>query len=445
MTFNIEKLLEQKSYAKIRKILSDYNTVEISDLINELSGMDALMVFRLLHKDEAADVFSYLSSEQKQHIIDSVTDDEIAHIIDELYFDDMMNLIGEMPSNIVKKILKNTKPEERPLINQFLNYPENSAAAIMTIEYVDLKQDMTVKQAIERIRKIGIDKETINTCYVTDAQRILEGIISLRKLITSPGDAIVRDLMSTNFISVEAKEDQEDVAASFKKYDLSVIPVLDTERRLLGIITFDDIMDVIDRENTEDFHKMAGIVPSEDSYLETSTLSMAKQRIVWLTVLMVSATFTGRIIQRYNDVLQSVVLLAAFIPMLMDTGGNAGSQSSTMVIRSLALGDITPKDILKVMRKEILISLIVGIVLAILNFARLFFLERAPYQIALTVTLTLFITIILSKAVGSALPIIAKIVKVDPAIMAGPLITTIVDAIALTVYFQLAHLLLSIA
>ncbi len=440
----IKNYIEEKNLARAKEQLHELNLVEIAELLEELDGSDLILTFRLLPKDEAAEVFAYLNADQQEYIIQTITDAEMASIIDELYFDDMIDLIEEMPSNVVKKILKNTRLEERPLINQFLNYPEDSAGSIMTIEYVDLKNKMTVADAIADIRRTGIDKETINTCYVTNESRVLEGIISLRTLITGPEDAIIGDLMTTNFVSVQATDDQEDVAMIFKKYDLSTIPVLDAENRLLGIITFDDIMDVIDQENTEDFHKMAGISPSEESYLDSSAFAMAKQRILWLMVLMISATFTGRIIQQYEEVLQSVVLLAAFIPMLMDTGGNAGSQSSTMVIRSLALGDIEPKDVLKVVRKEFVISLMVGVALAGLNFARLFWLEGIPMPIVITVTLTLFLTVLLSKAVGAVLPIVAKVVKVDPAVMASPLITTIVDAVALVVYFQLAHIFLKI-
>ena len=444
MVMDIKNLIKDKNYIQIKKILSEMDIIQISELLDELDTSDVIVVFRLLPKNESAEVFAYLSTEQQEHIIKTITDTEMAHILEELYFDDMIDIIEEMPSNLVKKILKNTKIEERRLINQFLNYPEYSAGSIMTIEYVDLKKNMSAKQAIERIRRIGLDKETIHTCYVTDEERKLEGIISLRTLITISEDTIIGDVMVTNFVSVQANDDQEDVALVFKKYDISVIPVLDAEGRLIGIITFDDIMDVIDQENTEDFHKMAGIAPSETSYLETSVFSMSKQRILWLMVLMISATFTGRIIQNYDKILQSVVVLASFIPMLMDTGGNAGSQSSTMVIRSLALGDITPKDIFKVMKKELFISLIVGVALCLLNFARLRLIENIPYDIAITVTLTLFLTVLLSKAVGSILPIIAKVVKVDPAVMASPLITTIVDAVALVVYFQLAHIFLGI-
>lgn len=445
MTADIKQFIKEKKYKIIRDLLSELNTVEISELIDELDKADVIVVFRLLPKDEAADVFAYLNSEQQETIINTITDVEMARIIEDLYFDDMIDIIEEMPSNVVKKILKNTKVQERSLINQFLNYPDYSAGSIMTIEYVDLKKNMTVAEAINRIRKTGIDKETINTCYVTDNERHLEGIISLRTLITSSDDVVVENIMVKNFVSVQATDDQEEVSMDFKKYDLSAIPVLDAESRLLGIITFDDIMDVVDQENTEDFHKMAGISPSEDSYLDSSIFTMAKQRILWLMVLMISATFTGRIIQQYEEVLQSVVLLAAFIPMLMDTGGNAGSQSSTMIIRSLALGDISPADVLKVIRKEFFIAVLVGSCLAILNFLRLTWFEKVPHNIALTVTLTLFLTVLLAKAVGATLPIIAKVVRVDPAVMASPLITTIVDAVALVVYFQLAHVFLPLS
>ena len=345
---------------------------------------------------------------------------------------------------MVKKILKNTKEEERDLINQFLNYPENSAGSLMTIEYVALKKDMTVKKALERIKKTGIEKETIYTCYVIDDNRKLEGILSLRKLVTSPDEEIIEDIMKQNLIYVNTHDDQEKVAHLFKKYGLIAIPVLDKEERLTGIITIDDAVDVIEQENTEDFHKMAAMEPSEMEYLDTSFLRLAKHRITWLLILMVSATFTGRIIQRYEEVLQSVVILAAFIPMLMDTGGNAGAQSSTLVIRGLALGEIRAKDILKVIMKELAVSSVVGIVLAGFNFIRIYYFEGTEFKIALTVAITLFLTVVLAKIVGGILPIIAKKLKVDPAIMASPLITTIVDAVALVVYFSLATWLLGI-
>ena len=440
----IRELLNERQYKAVKNALDVMDAVSIADLFSELEDNELIYVFRLLSKDIAADVFSYLTSDQQMHIISSITDREINHIINELYFDDMIDLIEEMPANVVQKILKNTKEDERILINQFLNYPEYSAGSLMTIEYVSLKPNMTVSEALQRIKRTGLDKETVYTSYVTSSDRKLRGIVSLRKLVTSEDNEIIEDLMNDRFLSVNTHDDQEIVANIFKKYDLMSLPVIDNEGRLTGIITIDDIVDVIEQENTEDFQKMAGIQPTDIAYLDDSIFSMAKHRITWLLVLMVSATFTGQIIQRYEEVLQSVVLLAAFIPMLMDTGGNAGSQSSTMIIRGLALGDLKPRDVFKVLTKELSVAFMVGIALSVLNFLRIVYLQKVAVNIALTVTITLFLTILLAKAVGCVLPILASVLKVDPAVMAGPLITTIVDAVALVVYFSLAVFFLGI-
>jgi magnesium transporter len=438
------ELLKDKKYNAVRKEILELNAVNLADILEELDIENALIFFRMLPKDVAVDVFSYLSNEHQMEIINSITDKEIKHIMDELFFDDMIDVLEEMPANIVKKILKNTKEEERKLINQFLNYPENSAGSIMTIEYVGLKKMMTVKEAMEHIKKTGIEKETIYTCYITDESRKLEGIVSLRKLVTSDETKTLEEIMETNVIYVNTHDDQEEVAHLFKKYDFIALPVVDKEHRLTGIITVDDIMDVIEQENTEDFHKMAAMEPSEIEYLDTNTLTLAKHRIAWLLILMVSATFTGRIIQRFQDVLQSVVILAAFIPMLMDTGGNAGAQSSTLIIRGIALGEIKTKDFFKVILKELRVSSVVGFALAGINFLRIYYLEKIELKVAVTVTGTLFVTIVLAKIVGGILPIIATRFKLDPAIMASPLITTIVDAVALVVYFSLAAWILGI-
>ncbi len=314
----------------------------------------------------------------------------------------------------------------------------------MTIEFVDLKKEMTVEQAIERIRKTGVDKQTINTCYVIDKNRRLEGITSIRRLILSNKDVLIKDIMKENYVSINTFDDQEYVANQSKKYDLVSMPVVDKEHRLVGIITIDDIVDIIDQENTEDFHKMAAMEPSEEEYLKTGVFELAKHRIIWLLVLMVSATFTGNIIRKSEDVLQSVVILASFIPMLMDTGGNSGSQSSTLVIRGLALGEIKLKDIFKVMWKEFRVSVVVGIALAIVNFLRVYFIEKVSFMVSITVCISLFFTVVLAKVVGGILPIVAKKLKLDPAIMASPLITTIVDAVALLIYFGIAKMLLGI-
>lgn len=440
----IINLIQEKKLNDVRSMVKDWNVVDIAELLEEVDRNHAIILFRLLPKDRAVEVFAYLSNEQQLAIIDGITDREIKHIMDELYFDDMIDFLEEMPASIVKKILKSAKEEERILINQFLNYPENSAGSLMTIEYVGLKKEMTLKEALADIKRIALDKETVYTCYVTDANRKLEGIISLRKLVTNDETKTVEEMMSTDVIYVHTHDDQETIAHLFKKYDLMAIPVVDKEDRLTGIITIDDIMDVIEKENTEDFHKMAAMEPFEEEYLETSVLSLAKHRITWLLVLMISATFTGNIIRRFEDVLASVVVLAAYIPMLMDTGGNAGSQSSTLVIRGMALGDIQLGDTLKVLWKELRVSTLVGVALAAVNFLRIYYIDKVGFEVSITVCVTLFVTVILAKLVGGTLPIAARKLKLDPAIMASPLITTIVDAVALIVFFSMAAWILGI-
>ncbi len=438
MNNNILELIERGKFFDARNEIIKMNVVDIAQLLEQLDEDSALMVFRLLPKDIAAEVFSYMSYEEQQFIIESITDREIKFIIDELFLDDTIGLIEEMPANVVKKILKNANENTRKHINLLLKYPENSAGSIMTIEFVDLKKEMTVKEALERIRKTGVDKETIDVCYVIDNNRKLEGIVPLRKLILSDENIKVSDIMDSNVISVNTHVDQEEIAALFKKYDLVAMPVVDNENRLVGIITIDDIVDVIEKENTEDFHKMAAIVPYEDEYLKTGVLRLAKNRILWLLILMISAMFTGRIILKYEALLQSCIALTAFIPMLMDTGGNAGSQAATLIIRGLALGEIKINDTLKIVWKEFRVAIIVGLVLSAVNFLRIYFLENADALVALTVSLSLFITVIMAKVIGCMLPIVAKRLKIDPAIMASPLITTIVDAMSLSAYFSIA-------
>ena len=442
MKEKIQTLINEKKFSEIREEFRKLNNVEISDLLNQFDKSELIIIFRLLSKDQSADVFSYLEPEQQEIIINAVTDRETEVLFRNLYFDDMIDIIEEMPSNLVKKILKNTNSEDRNLINQFLNYPENSAGSIMTTEYVDLKKNMKVSQAIKVIRDTVEEKENIYTCYVISEDRKLEGVVSLKELITSEDDVTIESIMNRNFVSAHANDDQEMVADVIKKYDLIILPVVDIENRLLGIITIDDIIDVIEQEDTEDFHKMAGISPVEETYLKTSAFTMARQRIMWLIVLMISATFTGRIIKTYEEVLQSVVVLASFIPMLMDTGGNAGAQSSTTVIRALSLGDVETKDIFKILRKEFFTSTIVAIVLAAINYLRLITLTKISLDVALVVSVTLILVVIISKVIGAFLPVIAKIFKLDPAIMAGPLITTILDALTLTIYFKFATIFL---
>ncbi|HID0854731.1 TPA: magnesium transporter [Clostridium botulinum] len=441
----ILELINEKKYSEAREELLKLNSVDIATLLEEVDNKkNMLVLFRLLPKDIEIDVFSYMSNDMQQYIIQSITHEEMTTIIDQLYFDDVIDLLEEMPANIVKKILLNTDEKKRKLINQFLKYEEDSAGSIMTIEFVDLKKEMTVEQAIERIRKIGVDKQTINTCYVIDKNRKLEGITSIRRLILSNKDVLIKDIMKENYVSINTFDDQEYVASQFKKYDLVSMPVVDKEHRLVGIITIDDIVDIIDQENTEDFHKMAAMEPSEEEYLKTGVFELAKHRIIWLLVLMISATFTGNIIRKSEDVLQSVVILPSFIPMLMDTGGNSGSQSSTLVIRGLALGEIKLKDIFKVMWKEFRVSVVVGIALSVVNFLRVYFIEKVSFMVSMTVCISLFFTVVLAKVVGGILPIVAKKLKLDPAIMASPLITTIVDAVALLIYFGIAKILLGI-
>lgn len=440
----IEELIEEKEYVRANEALSTMNEADVTEILAACDPYKTLLLFRMLPKRLAAEVFSRFTPEQQLDIVSSVTSEELKDIVNELYFDDKVDLIEEMPANMVKKILSVTGEKERELINQFLNYPEDSAGSLMTIEYVDLKKHMTVRQALDRIKKTGMNKETIYTCYVTDAERRLEGIVSLRTLVTSDEDLVIGDIMEPDIVRVNTHDDQETVAHSFKKYGYLALPVIDNENRLTGIITVDDIIDIMEQEATEDFQRMAAMSPSEEAYLSTGVFAMAWQRLPWLLILMVSATFTGRIMGRYENILTQAVVLSAFIPMLMDTGGNSGSQSSTLVIRGLALGDITTRDWWKVIWKEMSVSFLVGVALAVTNFVRLLLLEKIETPIALTVSITIVVTVMAAKIVGGVLPLIAKLLKIDPAIMAGPLITTIVDALALMVYFVAATALLGL-
>lgn len=441
MLDKIVQLIEDKKLGELKEELREMRAVDIAELFDDLDVKNCIIIFRLLPKDFAADVFAYLSSQQRRDIVAAIHETHLNDIIDELYFDDMIDFFEEMPANVVKRVLATATDEERKLINQFLNYPENSAGSLMTIEYVDLKKEMTVKQALEHIKKNGVDKETIYTCYVLNEKRKLEGIVSLRKLVLADEELLISGIMNEDYITSTTLDDQEEVALLFKKYDLLTVPVVDKERRLVGIITIDDIVDVIDQENTEDFQKMAGMVPTDEEYLFSNVFSLARKRIVWLLLLMVTATFTEMIIAKYDNILTAVAVLAASIPMLMDTAGNAGSQSSTLIIRGIALGEVQLTDYFKVFFKEFRVSLIVGVTLAVVNFTRMMVLGN-QLSVALTVSMTLLLTIMMAKMVGGTLPIIAKKLKLDPAIMAGPLITTIVDVMALLVYFNIASVLI---
>lgn len=434
-----KELIKNKKLKEAKALIENLNEVDVATLIDKLDPTTGTVVFRMLPKDIAADVFANFDSEQQQAIIRSSTDAEIKGIMDELYFDDKVDMLEEMPSNVVNSLLKYSAPEERNLINQFLKYPENSAGSLMTIEYVSLKKEMTVEESFRKIKREGIDKETIYTLYVTDNYRRLIGILSLRELIVAPAETRINDLMRSEVVYVHTHDDQEDVANLFRKYGFEAIPVVDNEKRIVGIITYDDIIDIIEEEINEDFQIMAAITPSEDEYLESGVFNLAKHRIMWLMVLMISSTITQRIIAGYESYLYSVVGLSTFIPMLMDTGGNSGSQSSTLVIRGLATGDVKPKDWYKVMWKEFRIAVVVGIVLSIISYFKIIYFDKMPNNIALTVSLTLIFAVMTAKVVGGILPIAAHKLKLDPAIMASPLITTIADATSLIVYFVLAQ------
>lgn len=440
----IVELLEQNKLAELKEILINENPIDIADVFEDFPKEKYLIIFKLLPKDFSSEVFSYLSPEKQQEVIENITDDEIKFIVEDMYLDDTVDFIEEMPANIVDKILKNTSSDKRKLINQMLKYPENSAGSVMTVEYISFKDNYTVKQAIDYYRKVAIDKEETDICFVTDTKKKLVGIISLKTLILSKDDSYIQDEMDTNFVSVLTLDDQEEIAALFRKYDLTTMPVVDHEDRLVGVITVDDIVDVIDQENTEDIQKMAAMNPSDEEYLKESVVSLAKHRILWLLVLMISATFTGLVIKKYEDILQSAVYLATFIPMLMDTGGNAGSQSATLVIRGIALEEIEFSDIFRVIWKELRVSILVGFILSAVNFIRIYYFTRSGLETSLVVAISMFLTVIMAKVIGGVLPLVAKSLKIDPAIMASPLITTIVDTAALIIFFKLSVIFLHI-
>ncbi len=441
---DIQALLERRDLHALRAALLEENEVDIAEFLEELPQDKIVVVFRALPKEMAAEVFSNLEPDTQQVIIQSATDQEVSAIVEELYVDDAVDMLEELPANVVKRVLKAARPDTRKLINQFLNYPDNSVGSIMTAEFTDLKQSMTVAQAIAHIRRTGENSESVYTCYVTDAGRRLEGVLTIKELLLAQDEQLIADLMETDVITAETTEDQEEAVARMMKYDFISLPVVDKEGRLVGIVTVDDVMDVMEEEATEDFEKMAAMAPSEKPYLKTSVLSLAKHRILWLLVLMISGMITGGILGQYEAAFAAMPLLVTFIPMLTDTGGNAGSQSSTLVIRGMAVGEIQPKDFAKVFWKELRVSMLVGVVLSAVNFVRLIITYPGNHMVALTVALALFVTVLLAKTVGGVLPMVAKLCHADPAIMAAPLITTIVDAISLVVYFRIACALLPI-
>ena len=438
-TENYETLLNDGCYTRLRCSLLDDNPANVAEFIEELEPTKMLFVFRLLSKDMAAAVFSYMDSDSRGHIIKSITDNEIRNIVNQMFMDDTIDFLGELPANLVTKVLKNTDENKRKLINKFLQYPEDSAGSLMTIEFVELHKSMSVKSATEHIVKTGVNKETIYTCYVVDEEKILIGVLPLRALIVSDDEKLVGELMEDHVISVKTLDDQEMVADVFKKYSLIAMPVVDNENRLVGIITVDDIVGVIEEENTEDFEKMAALIPAEDEYMKTSVITLTKNRVVWLLVLMISGTLSSAIILKYSAVLSSVAILASFIPTLMNTGGNAGSQSSTLIIRGMALGEISTRDIMKVIFKEARIGIVAGTVLAAVNFLRLALFVHTDVKVNLTISASMLFTVIISKVIGGMLPIAAKKLRFDPAVMAAPIITTIVDALSLIIFFNFAE------
>lgn len=444
------RLLAKNKLKDLKDELSDMAYPDIAEFIMDLDDDKiAVKIFRILPKDISADVFSYLEPDSQAVIVQSITDSEIERLMDDLYVDDAVDFLEEVPANIVRRVLANTDKETREIINRFLEYPENSAGSVMTIEMVELHDRLTVVEAIKNIRCTGVDKETIYTCYVIDDKRHLVGTLPLRRLLLNEEDTQLTDIMSDDeqLIFVRTMDDQEEVAALAKKYDLLSVPVVDKEDRLVGIITIDDIVDIIDEEATEDFEKMASLTPSEDEYLKTGVFSLAKNRIGWLLVLMIASTFTGQIIEGFENQLASIAGLTACIPMLMGTGGNSGNQVSTLIIRGLALGEVKIKDYFKVLWKEIRVSLMVGITLAVANYGRMLLVRLitgndTSNSVILVVSLSVAAVVVVSKTIGCTLPIVAKLLKLDPALMAGPLITTLVDTISLVIYFALAQALI---
>ncbi len=446
----ISRMLAENKFSTIKDILREMNIVDIASAISEAEETDQVRIFRLLPKDSSADVFSYLDSDTQQTVINSITNVELHNLIEDMFIDDAVDFLEEVPANVVTRVLSQTSKETREIINKFLRYPDDSAGSIMTCEMAAFHVDSTVDDAIRDLRRTAQDKETVETCYCIDEKRHLIGSIPLRKIIISEPGTVLRDIMMDDqqLISVNTHDDQETVAAVVRKYDLLSVPVVDNESRLVGIITVDDVVDVIQEENTEDFEKMALLLPSEDDYMHTGVFRLTGNRIVWLLILMISATFTGKIIESFEASLAGIVGLTACIPMLMDTGGNSGNQVSTLIIRGLALGTVTPRDYFKVLWKEIRVAVLCGLALGAANLIRMFALSAVGFShsdtsVIFVVSLSMLCTVILAKAIGCSLPILAKRLHLDPALMAGPMITTIVDAVSLLIYFGIATIFIN--
>ncbi len=447
----IEALIDGKKYSTLRDVFVTMQPADIAILFSEIDESRLPLLFRLLPKELAADTFVEMDSDQQELLIRGFSDAELKDVVDELYVDDAVDIVEEMPANVVKRILRQADPDMRKMINEILNYPEDSAGSIMTTEYVSLRPDMTAEDAIKRIRRVGVDKETIYTCYIIDNNRKLLGYLTLKSLILADDDTEVANIMGTDIISVTTTDDQEEVANTLSKYDLAAVPVVDKENRLVGIVTVDDALDVIEEETTEDMEKMAAITPTDKPYLKMSVFEIWKARIPWLMLLMISATFTGMIISSFESALSKWVALTSFIPMLMDTGGNAGSQPSVTVIRALSTGDLKISDIFKVVWKEFRVSILCAVALGVVNFFKIQLVDvmllgnnSITIPVTFVVCITLALTVICAKLVGCTLPIAAKKLGFDPAVMASPFITTIVDAISLLIYFQVATMLLGL-
>ena len=448
------QMLESRRLKSLQNELEDMNEFDIAEFLTELGEDDTvkmITVFRLLSKERGAEVFAELDAPEQQEIINSITDKELSYIVEDMYVDDAVDMMEELPANIVKRVMRTATPETRALINQYLKYPENSVGSIMTAEFVDLKKYMNVRESIARIRRVGEDKETIYVCYVTNAHRKLEGVVTVKDLLLHDDDAAIEDIMDTNVIFVRTTDDRSEAAERISDYDLLAIPVVDKEDRLVGIVTVDDVIDVLEEETTEDFDLMSGVSPSDTPYSRATVTELWKRRIPWLMFLMLSATFTSMIITHFEDALSKVTVLTGFIPMLMGTGGNSGSQSSTAVIRSLSIGDTEPSDILGVVWKEIRVAVLCGLALSCVNFVKMLLVDRlllsnpdVTAMVAFTVSATLIFVVIFAKAVGSTLPILAEKIGIDPAVMASPLISTITDAVSLLIYFTMATFILRI-
>ncbi len=441
---DIFELIESKKYSLVKEHLSTLDEADIAEILEEVTDENLIKIFRLLSKDLAASVFSELEVDKEQTIINSLSTKEAASIVDKMYSDDAADLMEEMPANVVSRVLSKTNAETRKSINNLLMYPQDSAGSIMTVEVVDFKENITVKEAIRKLRKLEVDVETINYCFVLDNKRTLLGLVSLKQLLFANSETLIKDIMEKDVIYLNTLDDQEEVAYKFKKYDLTVMPVVDKEKRLVGIITIDDIVDIIEEETTEDIEKMAGIISTDKPYMKTGVFETWKKRIPWLLLLMISATFTGKIIASYETALATYVVLTAYIPMFMDTGGNAGGQVSVTIIRGLSLNEIKYKDIFKIIWKEFRVGVLIGLTLAMANFIKLILIDGVGTTIALVICLTLIVTVVIAKLIGALLPIVAKRLGFDPAVMASPFITTIIDACSLIIYFNFAVLLLKI-